>query len=67
MRTYWVITVKDPGDRDAGVSGYERRFEFGDLEEALRCANDANGAGFKVATAKVGCYRSRVVARASRS
>jgi hypothetical protein len=60
MRTYWVITVKDPGDRDAGVFGYERRFEFGDLEEAFRCAKDANEAGFKVAAAKVFATRERL-------
>jgi hypothetical protein len=60
MSTYWVITVKDPGDREAGISGYERRFEFGDTEEAFRCAKDANGAGFKVAAAKVFATRKRL-------
>ena len=53
MKTYWVITVKDPGDHEAGISRYERRFEFGDLEEALECALGAQKAGFTVSTAKV--------------
>ena len=48
MSTYWVITVKDRGDRGAGVFGYERRFEFGDTEEAFRCAKGAQAAGFDV-------------------
>lgn len=66
MRTYWVITVKDPGDPAAGAFGYERRFEFGDLEEAFRCANDAHEAGFKVATAKVIATRERLSSTATR-
>lgn len=66
MRTYWVITVKAPGDLVAGVSGYERRFEFGDLEEASRCANDARGAGFEVAAARVFATRERLSSTASR-
>jgi hypothetical protein len=53
MRAHWVITVKDPGDREAGVLGYERRFEFGDPEEAFRCAKGAQEAGFEVAAARV--------------
>ncbi len=57
MRTYWVITVKDAGDRGAGVLGYERRFEFGDPEEAFRCAKGAQEAGFEVAAAKVSSER----------
>ena len=60
MSTYWVITVKDPGDRSAGGSEYERRFEFGDAEEAFRCAKDANEAGFKVAAAKVFAGKKRL-------
>jgi hypothetical protein len=60
MRTYWVITVKDPGDRGAGVSGYERRFEFGDLEEAFRCTKGAQEAGFEVAAARVFATRERL-------
>ena len=53
MSTYWVITVKDPGDRVAGTLGYERRFEFGDTEEAFQCAKGAQEAGFDVSAAKV--------------
>jgi hypothetical protein len=60
MRTYWVITVKDPGDRGAGVFGYERRFEFGDPEEAFRCAKVAQEAGFEVASARVFATRERL-------
>jgi hypothetical protein len=60
IRTYWVITVKDPGDRVAGVFGYERRFEFGDLEEAFQCAKDAQEAGFEVSSAKVFATRERL-------
>ena len=66
MRTYWVITVKDAGDRRAGVPGYERRFEFGDPEEAFRCAKDAQGAGFKVAAARVLATRERLSSTAPR-
>ena len=60
MTTYWVITVRDPGDREAGVFGYERRFEFGDLEEAYRCAKSAQEAGFKVSAARVVATRERL-------
>jgi len=59
-RTYWVITVKDPGDREAGVIRYERRFEFDDLEEAYRCAQGADQAGFEIAVAKVFATRDRL-------
>jgi hypothetical protein len=52
-RMYWIITVRDPGDCWAGVSQYERRFEFGDLEEAFECARSAGEAGFAVSAAKV--------------
>ncbi len=41
MKTHWVITVKDPGDRGAGALGYEHRFEFDDTEKAFRCAKGA--------------------------
>ena len=60
MRTYWVITVKDPGDLGAGVFGYERRFQFGDPEEAFQCAKGAQEAGFEVAAAKVYATRERL-------
>jgi hypothetical protein len=63
VRTYWVITVKDPVDRGAGISGYERRFEFGDTEEAFRCAKGAQGAGFDVSAAKVFATRERLSSR----
>lgn len=66
MRTYWVITIKEPGDPAAGTFGYERRFEFGDLEEAFRCASDAREAGFEVATAKVFANRERLSSTATR-
>jgi len=59
-RTYWVITVKDPGDLEAGVIRYERRFEFDDLEEAYRCAQGADQAGFEIAVAKVFATRDRL-------
>jgi hypothetical protein len=60
MMTYWVITVKDPGDHMAGVFGYERRFEFGDPEEAFQCAQRAQAAGFMVSAAKVFANRERL-------
>ena len=60
MKSHWVITVKDPGDRGAGVFGYERRFEFGDTEEAFRCAKGAQEAGFEVSAAKVFATRERL-------
>lgn len=60
MRTYWVITVKDAGDRGSGVFGYERRFEFGDPEEAFLCAKGAQEAGFEVAAARVFATRERL-------
>ena len=63
MRTYWVISVKDPGDRGAGIFGYERRFEFRDLEEAFRCAKGAQAAGFEVAAARVFARSGRPVGR----
>jgi hypothetical protein len=53
MKTYWVITVKDPGDPVAGISRYESRFEFDDLQEAFECALSAHRAGFRILTAKV--------------
>ena len=59
MKTYWVITVKDPGDREAGVSRYGRRFEFGDEEEAYECALAAHKAGFEVLAAKVSATRGK--------
>jgi hypothetical protein len=40
MKSHRVITVKDPGDR-GGAFGHERRFEFGDTEEAFPCARGA--------------------------
>ena len=61
MKTYWVITVKDPGDREAGVSRYGRRFEFGDEEEAYECALAAHKAGFEVSAAKVSATRETVL------
>jgi hypothetical protein len=60
MKMYWVITVKDPGDREAGVCRYERRFEFGDPKEALECAQGAKKAGFDVSAAKVLATREKV-------
>jgi hypothetical protein len=62
MKTYWVMTVKDPGNRRAGVSRYERRFEFGELKEALECAQSARKAGFEVSAAKVSTTKERVFA-----
>ena len=59
-RTYWVITVNDPGDREAGVIRYQRRFEFDDLEEAYRCAQGAYDAGFGIAVARVFATRDRL-------
>ncbi len=59
-RTYWVITVKDPGDREAEIFRYERRFEFDDLEEAYRCAQGADQAGLRFAVAKVFATRDRL-------
>ena len=56
---YWVITVKDPGDLEAGVFPYERRFDFDDLEEAYRCAQGAKSAGFDISVAKVLASRER--------
>ena len=60
MKTYWVITVKEARDCGAGVSGYERRFEFGDTEEAFQCAKGAQTAGFDVSAAKVSASRERM-------
>lgn len=60
MSTYWVITVTDPGDRGAGLVGYEHRFGFGDTEEAFQCAKSAQDAGFKVSAAKVVASRDRL-------
>jgi hypothetical protein len=60
MKTYWVVTVKDAGDCEAGVSGYERRFEFGNTEEAFKCAKGAQEAGFDVSAAKVYARRERL-------
>jgi hypothetical protein len=51
--TYWVIIVKDPGDLEAGIFPYERRFAFDDLEDAYRCALGAKSAGFDLSVAKV--------------
>jgi len=50
MKTHWVIIVKDPGDREAGLPGYERRFEFDDVERAFACSQGALKAGFGVST-----------------
>lgn len=60
MKTYWVVIVKDTGDYGAGVSRYERRFEFGDTEEAFQCAKGAQTAGFDVSAAKVYASRERL-------
>ena len=60
MSTYWVITVTDLGDRGAGLSGYERRFEFGDIEDAFQCAKSAQAAGFMVSAARVLASRERL-------
>jgi hypothetical protein len=60
MQTYWVIAVKDPGDRQPGVTKYERRFEFDELAEALECAQRAKKSGFDVSAAKVSTSRERV-------
>ena len=65
MKTYWVIIVKEARDCGAGVSGYERRFEFGDTEEAFKCAKGAQEAGFDVSAAKVYASRERLSARVS--
>ena len=62
MKTYWVITVKDPGDREAGVSGYERRFEFDDVERAFACSKRAMKAGFGVSSTKVATTKEQVSA-----
>ena len=62
MKTYWVITVKDPGDREAGVSGYERRFEFDDVERAFACSQRALKAGFGVSSTKVSTTKEQVSA-----
>lgn len=66
MRTYWVVTVIDPGDYVARVFGYERRFEFGDLEEAFLCAKAAQEAGFKVSAAEVFATRESLSPTAPR-
>jgi hypothetical protein len=50
---YLVVTVTDPGDRDAGIAPYAHRFEFGDPEEALECSYSAHRAGFEVTAATV--------------
>lgn len=57
---YWIVTVRDPGDHEAGVLRYERRFEFGDLEEAFGCAQSAQRAGFEVSAAKVFATRAKL-------
>ena len=62
MKTYWIITVKDSRDRRAGVSPYERRFEFGNPGQALECAQDARKAGFEVSAAKVSTTKEKVFA-----
>jgi hypothetical protein len=59
-RIYWIITVRDPGDREAGVERYERRFEFGNLEDAFACARSAREAGFTISAAKVVATRAKV-------
>ena len=59
---YLVITVKDPGDREAGISPCERRFQFDDPEEALECAHGAHRAGFEVSAATVSATRTRTPA-----
>lgn len=59
-RFYWIITVRDPGDREAGVLRYERRFEFGDLDEAFECARSAGKAGFAVSAARVFATRAKL-------
>ena len=59
VTTYWVITVKDPGDRETGVLRYERRFEFDDLEAAFHCTKGASEAGFEVSVARVLATRER--------
>jgi hypothetical protein len=66
MSTYWVITVTDLGDRGAGLLGYEHRFEFGDTEDAFRCAKSAQDAGFKVSAARVLATRERLSSTAPR-
>jgi hypothetical protein len=40
---------------------YERRFEFGDTEEAFRCAKGAQEAGFDVSATKVSASRERLL------
>lgn len=60
MKSHWVITVKDSGDRGAGAFGYERRFEFGDTEEAFLCARGAQEAGFDVSAIKGFASRARL-------
>jgi hypothetical protein len=62
MKTYWVVTVRDPGDRRAGVSRYERRFEFGEPNEASECVQGARKAGFQVWAANVSTTREKVFA-----
>lgn len=52
-----TVTVKDPGDHEAGILRYERRFEFDDLQEALECALSAHKAGFAILAAKVSASR----------
>jgi hypothetical protein len=59
-RTYWVITVRDRGDLEAGIRPYERRFEFDDLEEAYRCARAAREADLEISVAKVATSRTSV-------
>jgi hypothetical protein len=66
VKTYWVITVRDPGDHEARISRYERRFEFDDLERAYECALGAHKAGFEVSAAKVSATRGRGSDRGSR-
>jgi len=62
MKTYWVITVKDVGSRQTGVSPYERRFEFGEPMEALECAQRARKAGFQVWATMVSTTKEKVFA-----
>ncbi len=62
MKTHWVITVKDPRDREAGLPGYERRFEFDDVERAFACSQGALKAGFGVSSTKVLTTKEQVPA-----
>ena len=62
MKTYWVITVRDPGDRETGVSGYEHRLAFDDVERAFACSQEALRAGFGVSSTKVSTTKEGVSA-----